>query len=119
MTPPRFTSVDDYLAALDPTRASTLRAVIDLVLAEFPELDVKLSWNVPQVHRDGEYVLGLSAARNHLSLSPWSTAVIDDFRARLEQRFAVTKNLFQVPVDWDVDRALVTDLVRARLAELD
>ena len=45
--------------------------------------------------------------------------MIEDFRPRLEQRFTVTKNLFQVPVDWEIDEALLTDLVRARLAELD
>ena len=89
------------------------------MLGAFPELDARLSWNVPQLQRDGKYVLGLSAAKKHLSVSPWSTDVIEDFRPRLEQRFTVTKNLFQVPVDWEIDEALLTDLVRARLAELE
>lgn len=116
----RFDSVDDYLASLDPPKGDTLRSVIDLVLHEFPELACKLAWNVPQVHLDGKYVFGVSAARNHLALSPWSTAVIADVRERLEaDGYTVTKNLVQVPVDWEVDRELVIDLVRPRLAELD
>ncbi len=119
MSPARFGSVEDYLASLEAPKARTLGAVIDFVLGAFPELDVRLSWNVPQLQRDGKYVLGLSAAKKHLSVSPWSTDVIEDFRPRLEQRFTVTKNLFQVPVDWEIDEALLTDLVRARLAELD
>ena len=28
-------------------------------------------------------------------------------------------NCFQIPVDWEIDRELVKELVRARLAELD
>lgn len=116
----RFDSVDDYLASLGDTQAQTLRSVIDLVLREFPELEVKLSWNVPQIHRDGEYVFGVSALKSHLALAPWSTDVIESFTPRLEaDGYAVRKNLFQVPDDWEVDEALVTDLVRARLDELD
>ncbi len=117
--PPRFASLDDYLASLEPPKAATLRSIVDLALAEFPELGVKLSWNVPQIHRDRDYVLGLSASKNHLSVTPWSSAVIASFEPRLHERYVVTKNLFQVPVDWDVDRELVLGLVRARLAELD
>jgi uncharacterized protein len=29
------------------------------------------------------------------------------------------KNCFQIPVDWEIDRELVKDLVRVRLAALD
>jgi uncharacterized protein YdhG (YjbR/CyaY superfamily) len=119
MSPPRFSSLDEYFASLDdPVKATTLRSIIDVILADFPELQVKLAWNVPQIHRDGTYVLGLSAARNHLSVAPWSPRVMADFTARLEG-YVVTPNLFHVSVDWDVDEDLIKDLVRARLGELD
>ncbi len=112
--------VEEYLASLPPTKAATLRSVIDFVLGEFPDLEPKIAWNVPQIHRDGEYVFGVSSLKKHLALAPWSAEVIDDFRPRLEEAgYVVRKNLFQVPDDWELDRALVGDLVRARLAELD
>ena len=114
----RFDSLEDYLASLDPRKAKTIRAVIESILEHFPELEVKISWNVPQVHRDGQYVFGVSALKSHLALAPWSTGVIEDFRARLKQ-YVVRKNLFQIPVDWDIDAELLQNLVRARLAELD
>jgi hypothetical protein len=44
---------------------------------------------------------------------------LNDFRPRLEPQYVVLQSVFQVPVDWDVDRALLADLVRARMAELD
>ena len=44
--------------------------------------------------------------------------MINDFKVRLE-KFVLFKNCFQIPVDWEIDRKLVKDLVRARLAELD
>jgi uncharacterized protein len=115
----RFDALEDYLASLDATKARTIRAVIESILTQFPELEVKISWNVPQIHRDGQYVFGVSALKSHLALAPWSARVIEDFRARLEQQYVVRKNLFQIPVNWEIDAALLQNLVRARLAELD
>ena len=118
MTSPRFNSVEEYLVSQDPSKERTLRSVIDLILAEFPELESKISWNVPQIHRNGKYVVGVAAFKHHLTFAPWSPRVIENFKARLG-KFVVKANCFQIPVDWEIDGKLVKDLVRARLAELD
>ena len=116
---PRFKSVEDYLDSLDdPTKATTILSVIDYILTQFPQLESKISWNVPTIHRNGKYVVGVCAYKHHLTFSPWSPRVIEDFKAKLG-KFVVFKNCFQIPVDWEIDRKLVKDLVRARLAELD
>ena len=118
MSAQKFASIEGYLASLDATKASTLRSIIDLALAEFPELEAKISWNVPTIHRKGKYVAGLCAYKHHLTLSPWSPWIIEDFKPRLAG-LVVLKQCFQIPVDWQIDSQLVKDLVRARLAELD
>ena len=124
MSSPKFKSVEEYLASLDSTKAKTLRSIIDFILAQFPELESKISWNVPNIHRNGKYVVGLAACKNHLTFAPWGTRVMEDFNSpsptggRLG-KFVVKANCFQVPVDWKIDKELVKDLVRARLAELD
>jgi len=121
---PKFNLVEEYLASVDPTKERTLRSVIDLILAQFPELESKISWNVPTIHRKGKYVAGICAYKHHLTFAPWSPRVIEDFKnpsrtgGRLG-KFVVKANCFQIPVDWEIDRELVKDLVRARLAELD
>jgi uncharacterized protein YdhG (YjbR/CyaY superfamily) len=115
---PRFNSVEEYLASLDPTKQSTLRSVIDFILSQFPELEAKTSWNVPTIDRNGKYVVGICAYKNHLTFSPWSSREITDFKMRLD-KFVVFRNCFQIPVNWKIDRKLVEDLVLARLAELD
>lgn len=120
MTRPRFPTVDDYLDSLDNSKQRTLRLVIDEILSSFADLEVNIAWNVPQIHRNSQYVRGVSSAKRHLSLSPSSAGVIDQFRDRLERDdYVVRKNLFQVPDDWDVDGDLLGDLVRTRLSELD
>jgi uncharacterized protein len=114
----RFNSVEEYLASVDPTKERTLRSVIDLILTHFPELESKISWNVPTIHQSGKYVAGIAAYKQHLTFSPWSPRVVAAFKVRL-RKFVVWKNCFQIPVDWEIDKELVKDLVRARLAELD
>ncbi|NGZ86843.1 DUF1801 domain-containing protein [Duganella sp. SAP-35] len=114
---PRFESIEAYLASVDATKAKTLRSIIDLILTEFPQLEAKIAWNVPTIHYKGKYVVGLAAYKQHLTFSPWSLFVMEDFKDRLK-RFVVLKNCFHLPVEWDVDRELLKDLTRARLAEL-
>lgn len=109
--------MDQYLASLDETKCKTMSGILDLIVSEFPELEAKIAWNLPMVHRQGKYIVGLAAYQNHLSFSPWSPAVLESFAKRLSG-YVVTKNLFQVPVDWRIDVSLVRDLVSARLAEL-
>ena len=109
--------MDQYLASFDETKRKTMSEILDLIISEFPELEAKIAWNLPMVHKQGEYIVGLAAYKNHLSFSPWSPAVLESFAKRLSD-YVVTKNLFQVPVDWRIDVSLVRDLVSARLAEL-
>lgn len=116
MASPRYPTLDLYLADLSPVAAGSMQAMIDCVLGQFPQLSLKMAWNVPQLHLGKQYVMGFSAAKRHLSVSPWSTDVMRHFADRL-QAFDPTDNLFRVPLDWQPDAELLHDLVKARLAE--
>jgi uncharacterized protein len=118
MAAPRLNSVEEFLAAQAPAQQKTLRAIIEFILSEFPELACKLAWNVPQIHRGDKYVFGFNAFKDHLALAPWSTAVLGQFKERLAG-YVVKVNTFMVPVDWEIDKDLIRDMVRARLAELN
>ena len=122
---PRFNSVQEIFSLTGPCESKDpLRSVIDLILTQFPELESKISWNVPTIHRKGKYVAGICAYKYHLTFSARSPRVIEDFKGPSRTggrlgKFVVWKNCFQIPVDWKIDKKLVKDLVRARLAELD
>jgi uncharacterized protein len=114
----RFADVDDWFAGLDEPHARTARVVFDVLTTEFPDLDLVVAWNQPMLRRhDGQYVFGLSASANHLTLNPWSTAVLEEFADRIDPG-ALNKRTFKLALDRDVDTALVLDMTRARLAEL-
>lgn len=118
MNATKIDTIDVYLASIDAQKAETLKAIINFLLAEFPDLQAKVAWNVPHIHRNGQYVMGLAAYKKHLTVSPWSVFVMGDFKDRLAP-FVVFKNCFQIPVDWKVDQDLLRDLTSARLAELN
>ena len=113
----KFGSVDEYVASLPAAHAETMRRMIDAALGADSRLDVKLAWNVPQVHIGKDYVMGLSAAKAHLSVAPWSKDIMAQYADRLAA-FDPTDNMFRVEPGWTVDVALIRDLVTARLREL-
>lgn len=118
MSAKKFNSVEEYLASVDPIKEKTLKSIVDFILTQFPQLESKISWNVPTIHWNGKYVVGICAYKNHLTFSPFSPSVIENFKLRLGC-FVLKKNCFHIPVDWEIDSELVKDFVRARLAELD
>jgi uncharacterized protein YdhG (YjbR/CyaY superfamily) len=66
---------------------------------------------------NGKYIIGVSAAKNHILFAPWSKDVIEKFTPRMKN-LDVKKKTIGVPNDWDVDEKLLHAIVKARLAEV-
>lgn len=115
----RFATLDDYLAAAEPTGAATVRAAFDGLLARHPGTSVEIAWNQPFLVRDGQRLLSISVQGAHLLAAPWSIEVLDAFRPRLEADegvAAVLKKTFRLPSDRPIDPGLLDDLVAAESA---
>lgn len=114
----KFDDVDGYFASIPETHARAAQAILAAVRKKYPRLKVVLAWNQPMLRTpEGQYVFGLSASKNHLTLNPFSQDVLAAHSDRLSS-FVVNKSTFQVPVDWKINTALLQSLVRTRLAEL-
>ena len=61
---------------------------------------------------DRAYVFGVTLSKSHILIAPWGTGVLDALRPRLT-RYTVNKKTFRVPLDWDVDAALIGDMAAA------
>lgn len=112
----RFATIPDYLASLDGPKPQTMQTILDVITKNFPQLQRKIAWNVPQVFIQQTYIFGMAAFKNHLTLNPWSYAIMTRFTPRLHG-YVVAKTTFHVPVDWHVDHTLICELVAARMAE--
>jgi uncharacterized protein YdhG (YjbR/CyaY superfamily) len=113
----RFRTPEDFFATLPPEAAATTTAIFAVVQKAHPALELVMAWNHPMLRVDGKYVLGLSVAKRHVLLNPFSADLINAFADRLAG-YTTNKKTFAVPLDWEVDHRLLLDLVQARLAEL-
>jgi uncharacterized protein YdhG (YjbR/CyaY superfamily) len=113
-------SVEDvtaYIEAQDEPKRSTLLAVRATLLEIEPSLEQVIAWNTPQFKFNGKYAVGLAAFKKHLTFSPQSpevmTAHADDLAG-----YETSKSSFQFAIDAPLPKALLTKLLKARLAEL-
>ena len=114
----RYADVDGYLATLTPTQAATARNILTTVQERFPDLDAVVAWNKPMLRRGSDYIFGIAAASDHLLLAPWGEGVLERVAPRLTG-LIVNKKTVQIPSDWTVDPALLTEMVTVRLEQLD
>jgi uncharacterized protein YdhG (YjbR/CyaY superfamily) len=109
----RYDTFDDYLATLDEPKAKTIRAIFATLTAKFKKAEVVIAWNQPMLKQDGRYLFGASAQKAHILIAPFNADIIDELRPRLEG-YEVNKKTVRVPVDWKVDKKLLTDMVSAQ-----
>ena len=112
----RFETPAQYYKSIDATQAKTARAIFKAITSKYPDAQLVIAWNQPMMQIDGKYVFGLSASKNHISMSPWSTDVIAKFAPKMKD-LVLLKKTIRIPNDWDVDAKLIVAMVKARLAE--
>jgi uncharacterized protein YdhG (YjbR/CyaY superfamily) len=109
-------SVDEYLARVPEPARSTLkkmRAVIrSVVPAETTEV---ISYGIP-TFRYKRALVAIAAFKDHCSLFPMGSSVLDALGAELDE-FRVSKGTLHFPVDKPMPAALVKKIVKARIAQ--
>lgn len=113
----RVDSPEAYFAGLGADHARLGRAIVAAITERHPDLELVIAWNQPMLRRGKDYVFGLSASTNHLTIAPWH-GLSDEVRDRLGGLHA-NKKTVQVPLDWEIDVELLDVMVTERLAMLD
>jgi len=111
-------TIEDYLGGLPPDQRAAFTRVCDLVRRVAPEAEEGTSYGVPAYLYRGRPLLGIRAAKRHLSVFPFSPAAIDEARGALAG-LDVSKGTVRFTADAPISDAAVEALVRARLRELD
>jgi uncharacterized protein YdhG (YjbR/CyaY superfamily) len=112
----RSETVDEYLAAVRPDARAALMKLRKAIKAAAPEATEGISYQVPTFKQDGHPLVSYGAATTHCALYVQSPAVMRTYAADLEG-YDVGKGSVQFPPDKPLAAALVTKLVKARLAE--
>src|SRR5688572_1726822 len=109
--------MDDYLGDLEPAQKAALERVRAAVGRIAPDADEGRSYGVPAFIYAGRPLLGFAAAKNHLSIFPFSPAAIEAVREQLDG-FDLAKGTIRFTPDRPVSDDVLADLVRVRKQEI-
>jgi uncharacterized protein YdhG (YjbR/CyaY superfamily) len=111
------TSVDDYLAALSDERRAALEGLRQTIQAAAPDATETIAYQMPAFRsHGGRFLVSFGAFKNHYSLFPASGAVIEALGDELTPYLA-GKGTIRFPADDPIPAAIVTSIVKVRLAE--
>ena len=113
----RHSTVDELLDSLGAEHALLTRKIFAAITKKYPKLELVVAWNQPMLKQGNDYIIGVSASKNHLTIGPWGNDVISVFEKDLAG-LDTNKKTIKVPIDWKVNGALLCRLVKYRLDEL-
>ena len=111
------TSVEDYFEGLPQRSRAALERLRAAIHAAAPEATDAISYGMPAFRMDGRSLVCYAAFKDHYSLFPMSTQVIESHREEL-QPYISGKGTIRFGMDERLPTALVKTIVRARVAEL-
>jgi uncharacterized protein YdhG (YjbR/CyaY superfamily) len=113
---PTPTSVEDYLAALPEEPRAALEKLRRTIRAAAPQATERISYAMPAFEQNGRFLVSYAAFKDHCSLYPASTAVMETLGDELEPYFS-GKGTLRFRADEPIPAALVRKIVRVRLEE--
>jgi uncharacterized protein YdhG (YjbR/CyaY superfamily) len=116
-TSKRVATPAEFFKVIDPVARKTAKLIFSTIIEKYPDLELVVAWNQPMLRQGKDYIIGISVAKNHITINPFSGNVLEQCAKRLS-KYVVNKKTFQVPLDWKVDSPLLLALTKARIAEL-
>jgi uncharacterized protein YdhG (YjbR/CyaY superfamily) len=109
-------TVDQYLAGIPEPAQSTLKHIRRVIRSVVPaETTEVISYGIPMFKYRGMLV-GYAAFKNHCSLFPTGSGVIEKFEKELEG-FPTSRGTIRFPSDKPLPDSLLKNIVKTRVAE--
>lgn len=107
----KFQSVEEYFQSLTEEQQTRLNQIRQAILAEIPDAEELLSYQLPAFKRGGMLVY-YSAYKDHYAISfPPPFGLFDAFKEDLAP-YEVTKTAVKFPADVALPIGLIVDLVK-------
>jgi len=110
-------TVDGYIAAAPKEQRAALEKLRRTIRAAAPKATEGLSYGIVGFKQDGRYVVYFGSWKAHIALYGAGGSIIDAHKAELKP-YVQSKGTIQFPADKPIPYALITRIVKARLAEL-
>lgn len=116
--PDRAAEIDAWFARLPADQRAALLELWRVIADVAPDAIETIGYGVPAFHYRGRALVSIGSAKAHCSLFVQGPAVIEAHAAELAG-YPTSKGAVRFRPDTPLPSALVTILVRARLAEVD
>lgn len=96
-----------YLAGIDnPDHRERAEEVLAWVAHKFPNLEHQIKWNTPMFTDHGTFIIGIDAAKHHMSFAPEEVTMAHFSDAIAQAGYSSTKGLFRIrwnePVNYEL-----------------
>ncbi len=108
--------IDQYLAALEEPKRTTLARVRQTILDIIPEAEQGISYGVPAFRLQGKTIAGFAAFKNHLSYLPHSGSVFPQLKDELKG-YTISSGAMRFSIDRPLPEPLVEKLIAVRLRQ--
>jgi uncharacterized protein YdhG (YjbR/CyaY superfamily) len=110
-------NVNDYLSALPDDQRRALEKLRETIRSAAPDATEAISYQMPAFKQDGRFLVSYAAFKDHLSLFPASSAVMERLEEELKP-FFWGKGTLRFTADQPMPVALVRKVVKVRLDEV-
>ncbi len=92
-------------------------SLIQHILIEYPELKLRIAWNQPMFTRNSTFILGISFAKAHMSISPEQQGILHFADELKEREIDFSKMLIRFPWKDEVPLDLIHDIIDFNIAD--
>ena len=108
--------IDQYLAALEEPKRTTLATLRGTILDILPEAEQGISYGMPAFKVRGKTIAGFAAFKNHLSYLPHSGSVFPQLKDELKD-YTTTSGALHFGIGEPLPAPLVAKLIAVRLRQ--
>jgi len=109
--------VRKYFAALPPDVRRKLKSIRSQIRSVAPDAVEHFSYGIPGFRLDGKPLIWYAAFKSHLSMYPLTAGIRRGLGAELD-RYETAKGTIRFPLTKPPSKALVTRMVKSRVAEI-
>jgi hypothetical protein len=67
----------DFFKTIKPEQVKTMKKIFKVIKDKHPKVEAVIAWNQPMLKLGDDYIFGISASTNHMTMAFWSNDVLD------------------------------------------
>ena len=108
----------EYLTGIDhQDHRERTEEILTWIAKTFPTLEPHIKWNTPMFSDHGTYIIGLSTAKNHMSISPERVGITKFAEEIAQAGYSSTKDLFRIKWNEPVNYELLQKMIEFNMED--